>query len=77
MEMMIQQAPIMVHVVQTPVESTTVADVLLGAFGLTGMLVLLAIVLGGAFGGVLIGLKILRRRLNIEPPSDSDIIHIV
>ena len=74
--MLIQHAPIMVRVVQHPVESTTVADVLIGAFGLTGLLVLLALLLGGAFGGVLIGLKILRRRLNIEPPTDSDIIHI-
>ena len=77
MEMMIQQAPIIVHVIQPPTESTTVADVLIGAFGLTGLLVLVALLLGGAFGGILIGIKILRRRMNIEPPSDSDIIHIV
>jgi hypothetical protein len=77
MEMMIiQQAPIMVQVVQKPIESTTIADVLIGAFGLTGLLVVVAILLGGALGGVLIGVKILRRRLNIEPPPDSDIIHI-
>jgi hypothetical protein len=77
MEMTIQQHPIIVHVVQQPVESTTIGDVLIGAIGLTGVLVLVAILLGGAFGGVLIGLKLLRRRLNVEPASDSDIIHIV
>jgi hypothetical protein len=75
--MTIQQAPIIVHVVQPPIESTTVGDVLIGAIGLTGMLVLVAILLGGAFGGALIGIKILRRRLNREPPADSDIIHIL
>ena len=75
--MMIQQTPIIVHVVQPPIESTTVADVLIGAIGLTGVLVLLAVLLGGAFGGILIGIKVLRRRMNIEPPPDSDIIHIV
>jgi len=75
--MNIQQNPIIVHVVQQPVESTTIGDVLVGAIGLTGVLVLVALVLGAAFGGVLIGMKLLRRRLNVEPASDSDIIHIV
>ena len=75
--MNIQQNPIIVHVVQQPIESTTIGDVLVGAIGLTGVLVLVAIVLGAAFGGVLIGMKLLRRRLNVEPASDSDIIHIV
>ena len=77
MEMMIQQTPIIVHVVQPATESTTIADVLIGAIGLTGLLVLVAIVLGGAFGGILIGIKVLRRRMNLDPAPDSDIIHIV
>ena len=50
--------PIIVHVIQPPTESTTVADVLIGAIGLTGMLVLVALLLGGVFGGILIGIKI-------------------
>jgi hypothetical protein len=70
------QNPIVVRVIQQPVESTTVADVLIGAIGLTGMLVLVAVLLGGLFGGVLIGLKVLRRRLNVEP-AESDIIHLL
>jgi hypothetical protein len=72
-----QPNPIIVQVVQQPVESTGLADVLIGAIGLTGALVLLAVLLGGAFGGLLIGLKLLRRRANLDPASDSDIIHIV
>jgi hypothetical protein len=76
MEMMIQPQPIIVHVIQPATESTTVADVLIGAFGLTGLLVLLAVLLGGVFGGILIGIKILRRRWNIEPEPDAGIIHI-
>ena len=72
---MIQQAPIIVHVVQTPIESTTVSDVLIGAIGLTGLLLLLALLLGGMFGGALIGFKILRRRLNVDA-DESEIIHI-
>ena len=76
---MLLQNPIVVQVVQQPVESTSLADVLIGAIGLTGALVLLAVVLGGAFGGLLIGLKLLRRRRmeDIGFASDSDIIHIV
>ena len=74
---MLQQGPIIVQVVQQPVESTSLSDVLVGAIGLTGALILLAVLLGGAFGGLLIGVKLLRRRLNQEPASDSDIIHIV
>ena len=75
--MMIQQAPIIVHVVQPPpIESTTVADVLIGAIGLTGVLVLVAILLGGVFGGALIGFKILRRRMNVEAEEQSEIIHL-
>ena len=76
MEMMIQN-PIIVRVIQPPTESTTVGDVLIGAIGLTGMLVVVALLLGAVFGGILIGIKIFRRRRNIEPPADSDIIHIV
>ena len=70
------QNPIVVRVIPQPVESTTVADVLIGAIGLTGMLVLVAVLLGGLFGGVLIGIKALRRRLNVEP-AESDIIHLL
>jgi uncharacterized protein YneF (UPF0154 family) len=70
------QNPIVVQVVQQPVQSTTVADVLIGAIGLTGMLVLVAALLGGLFGGLLIGLKLLRRRLNIEAP-ESDVIRLI
>jgi hypothetical protein len=74
---MILQNPIIVNVVQQPVESTTVADVLIGAIGLTGVLVLFALFLGGALGGILIGVKMLRARLRPETASDSDAIHIV
>jgi hypothetical protein len=76
--MTFQQAdPIIVHVVQQPVESTTVADVLLGAIGLTGVMVLAALLLGALLGGALIGLKAWRHRLNPDGPADPDTIHIV
>ena len=52
----------MVHVVQQPVESTTLGDVLVGAFGLTGALVIVALLLGLILGGALIAFKHLRAR---------------
>jgi hypothetical protein len=76
--MILQQAdPIIVQVVQQPVRSTTVADVLLGAIGLTGVLVLAALLLGAILGGALIGFKRWRERLGTGGEPDSDIIHIV
>lgn len=71
-----QPTPIIVQVVQQPVESTTVADVLIGAIGLTGLLVLIAVLLGAALGGILIKLKQLRARRAADGAPDSDIIHI-
>jgi hypothetical protein len=70
-----QPTPIIVHVSQEPVESTTVADVLIGAIGLTGLMVLIAVVLGGLLGGILIKVKHMRARR--AGSGDSDIIHIV
>ena len=68
--------PIIVRVVETPVESTTVADVLIGALGLTGVLLLAAALLGLALGGLLIGIKLLRARYNLEPVPDSEALRV-
>jgi len=65
-----QPPPIIVRVVEQPVESTTVADILMGALGLTGVLILAAAILGLLLGGVLIGLKLLRARYNLEKVQD-------
>lgn len=66
----------MVRVVEQPVESTTVADVLIGAFGLTGVLILSAVLLGGVFGSILIGIKKMREKYNLEPVPDSEALRI-
>ena len=63
-------SPIIVRVVETPAETTTVADVLIGALGLSGALILAAVVLGAILGGILIGVKLLRARYNLEPVQD-------
>ena len=76
MEVMQQPpAPIVVRVIEEPVKSTTVADVILGAVGLTGLLLMIALVAGALLGGVLIGVKKMRAK-NRDPREDSDAIHI-
>ncbi len=48
-----KSAPIIVRIVETPHDPTGLAEVLVGALGLTGVLVLLALAVGLAFGGIL------------------------
>jgi hypothetical protein len=66
----------MVRVVQPTVEETSVADVLLGSIGLTGVLVLVALILGALLGATLIGVKKFRSRYNLEPIPDSEAFKI-
>jgi hypothetical protein len=72
----LQADPVMVRVIQTPAEETSVADVLIGSIGLTGVLVLVAVVLGALLGGALIGIKKLRTRYNLESVPDSEAFKI-
>ena len=46
--------PYIVRVVREPVPETTVGDVILGALGLTGVLLLIALVLGAVLAFVLV-----------------------
>ena len=71
-----QPAPVMVRVIQTPAEETSVADVLIGSIGLTGVLVLIAILLGAILGGVLIGVKKFRAKYNLEAVPDSEALRV-
>ena len=71
-----QTTPIIVQVVDQPVESTTIGDVIIGALGLTGALVLAAILMGGVLGGLLIAFKKLRARYNLEPLPDSEALRV-
>jgi len=70
------QQPVMVHVVEQPIESTTAADVLIGVIGLTGALIVGALLLGALFGALLIGVKKLREKYNLEPVPDSEAFRI-
>lgn len=72
---LLQSSPVMVRVVEEPVRSATVADVLIGAIGLTGVLVVCAVLLGLALGGILIGIKKYRERHGLGIP-DSEAFRI-
>jgi len=56
------QTPIIVRIVEEPVRETTVVDVLVGALGLTGVLLLVAAVLGGILGGLFILYRVIHAR---------------
>ena len=74
--MLIQSQPVIVKVVEPAVESTSIADIIVGALGLTGAMLLAALVLGAALGGLMIAFKKLRARLNLEPIPDSEALRV-
>jgi hypothetical protein len=47
------QTPIIVKIVETPGDPTGLASVMIGALGLTGVLVLIGLALGAVMGGIL------------------------
>ena len=63
----IQSKPIIVKIMPPEGDPTGLADVLLGALGLTGVLVLLAVVAAIVFGGVLFWVRS-RGERESEPP---------
>jgi hypothetical protein len=67
---------IIVRVVQEPVRSTTIVDVLVGSIGLVGALLFAALVLGVILGGGMIALKLLRARYSLEPTPDSESLRV-
>ena len=69
-------SPIIVRVIEEPVHQTTISDVLIGSLGLTGAMLLAAAVLGAVLGGILIGIKLLRARYNLEPVPDSEALRV-
>jgi hypothetical protein len=68
--------PIVVRVIEEPVKSTGVADILIGALGLTGVMLLAALLLGALLGGLLIGIKKLRAKYGTEPVPDSESLRV-
>jgi hypothetical protein len=77
---MLQQPsqPIVVRILEEPVRETTVVDVLIGAFGLTGVLILIAVLCGVALGGLFVLYrKIQAKRRPYRPEPGEDVPRIV
>ena len=55
--MRLQQNPIIVKLVEPPHDPTGLADVLIGSLGLTGAIVLAALLMGALFAGVLFWMR--------------------
>jgi hypothetical protein len=68
--------PIVVRVIEEPVETTGISDVVLGALSLTGVMLAAALLLGLLLGGLLIGVKRFRARYNLEPVPDSEALRV-
>ena len=68
--------PIVVRVFEEPVESIGVADVLIGALGLTAVMLLAALLLGALLGGILIGVKKLRVTYDLDPGPNPDAMRV-
>ncbi|PYR93518.1 MAG: hypothetical protein DMF84_08935 [Acidobacteria bacterium] len=71
-----QPEPIIVRVVEQPVHDTSMADVIIGAIGLTGFLLVTAALLGVALGGILIGVKKLRARYELDAQADPNELRV-
>ena len=61
---------------EEPVETTGVADILVGALGLTGVMLLAALLLGAVLGGILIGIKRVRDKYELGPVPDSEALRV-
>ena len=75
-DMLFQPEPMIVRVVEQPVQGTSMADVIVGAIGLTGFLLVTAALLGLVLGGILIGVKKLRARYGVERELDADALRV-
>jgi len=71
-----QPEPIIVRVVEQPVHDTSMADVIIGAIGLTGFLLVTAALLGVVLGGILIGVKKLRARYELDAQADPNELRV-
>ena len=73
---MLQADPVIVRLVEQPVHDTSVGDVIIGAIGLTGLLLITAALLGLLLGGILISVKKLRARYDLEETPDVNALRV-
>lgn len=68
--------PIIVRVVEQPVDETSIADVILGSLGLVGVMLVAALVLGLVLGGLMIGIKRFRAKDGLDPEHDAENLRV-
>ena len=74
--MLLQQGPIIVRVVEQPVDETTIADVIVGSLGLVVVMLILAVLFGLLLGGALIAVKRLRRRDGLDAEGVAESLRV-
>ena len=70
------QEPIIVRVVEQPVQETSLSDVILGSLGLVGVLLVAALLFGVLLGALLIGYKRLRAKDGIDADGDAETLRV-
>ena len=65
--------PFVYEVVEPTTAQTTVIDVVLGAAAVAGALAVAAVVVGVVFGGLILGIRRLRRQDGLTPDGGSSL----
>jgi hypothetical protein len=73
---LVQQNPIIVRVVEEPIDETTVADVILGSLGLVGVMLLSALLLGLLLGGALVLYKRVTAKDGLDAERDAETLRV-
>lgn len=68
--------PIIVRVVEQPVDETTIADVILGSLGLVGVMLVSALLLGLLLGGGMVLYKRLRAKDGLDADHDAESLRV-
>ena len=74
--MLQQQEPIIVRVIEQPVDETTIADVIFGSLGLVGVMLLAALLLGLLLGGGLVVYKRLFAKDGLDAEKDAESLRV-
>jgi hypothetical protein len=74
--MLQQQAPIIVRVIEEPVDETTIADVILGSLGLVGVMLVSALLLGLLLGAGMVLYKRLRAKDGLDAERDAESLRV-
>ena len=74
--MLPQQGPIIVRVIEEPVDETTISDVILGSLGLVGVLLISALLLGLLLGGGLVLYKRLRAKDGLDAEGEAQSLRV-